>query len=188
MNGARFIRNDLSLVVEELLEEQEEHAQALRRRGPPCRSSSSPTSTSPTARSRCSSASTSRCSRARRVALARHQRCGQVDHPAGDQRARGARAGRGAPQRPEHHLRDARGAGQDLGIMQLPGGQGVFGDLTVDQNLAVSARLNAGRRPGTSQRVDARLRAVPRARRPAATRSRRACRAASSRCWRWLGC
>ena len=25
MNGARFIRNDLSLVVEELLEEQEEH-------------------------------------------------------------------------------------------------------------------------------------------------------------------
>ena len=32
MNGARFIRNDLSLVVEELLEEQDEHREALRRR------------------------------------------------------------------------------------------------------------------------------------------------------------
>ena len=30
MNGARYIRNDLSLVVEELLEEQDEHRQALR--------------------------------------------------------------------------------------------------------------------------------------------------------------
>ena len=30
-----------------------------------------------------------------------------------------------------------------LGVMQLPGGHGVFGNLTVDQNLAVSARLNA---------------------------------------------
>ena len=30
-----------------------------------------------------------------------------------------------------------------LGIMQLPGGKGVFPNLTIEQNLAVSARLNA---------------------------------------------
>ena len=55
INGARFIRNDLSLVVEELLEEQEEHHK--RHDEADCRPglSSSPTSTSPTARSRCCS-------------------------------------------------------------------------------------------------------------------------------------
>ena len=38
--------------------------------------------------------------------------------------------------------------------MQLPGGHGVFGNLTVEQNLAVSARLNADEpQPRCSQRV-----------------------------------
>ncbi|MGH8978900.1 MAG: ABC transporter ATP-binding protein, partial [Acidimicrobiia bacterium] len=32
---------------------------------------------------------------------------------------------------------------RQLGIMQLPGGKGVFPNLTIEQNLAVSARLNA---------------------------------------------
>ena len=69
MNGARFIRNDLSLVVEELLEEQEEYPQAHDRGRRRHRRSRSRTSTSPTARSRCCSTSTSRSRRARRVAL-----------------------------------------------------------------------------------------------------------------------
>ena len=55
MNGARFIRNDLSLVVEELLEEQEEHRKRTRARRGACRCSRWPTSTSPTAPCRCSS-------------------------------------------------------------------------------------------------------------------------------------
>jgi ABC-type branched-subunit amino acid transport system ATPase component len=41
-----------------------------------------------------------------------------------------------------------------LGIMQLPGGQGVFGNLTVEQNLAVSARLNADSRAHVQRRMD----------------------------------
>ena len=69
MNGARFIRNDLSLVVEELLEEQEEHHKRTERGAATSRCSRSRTSTSPTARCRCCSTSTSRSSRARRVAL-----------------------------------------------------------------------------------------------------------------------
>ena len=39
--------------------------------------------------------------------------------------------------------------------MQLPGGHGVFGNLTVDQNLAVSARLNAESRSQVHQRMAA---------------------------------
>ena len=40
-----------------------------------------------------------------------------------------------------------------LSIMQLPGGHGVFGNLTVEQNLAVSARLNAESRSQVHQRM-----------------------------------
>ena len=57
-----------------------------------------------------------------------------------------------------------------LGIMQLPGGHGVFGNLTVEQNLAVSARLNADRARRRAAAGRGRVRAVPRAR--AAPRSR----------------
>jgi len=42
-----------------------------------------------------------------------------------------------------------------LSIMQLPGGYGVFGNLTVDQNLAVSARLNAENRIEVAARMAA---------------------------------
>ena len=38
--------------------------------------------------------------------------------------------------------------------MQLPGGHGVFGNLTVEQNMAVSARLNASGRAEVQERVD----------------------------------
>ncbi len=37
--------------------------------------------------------------------------------------------------------------------MQLPGGHGVFGTLTVEQNLTVSARLNAESRAQVNQRI-----------------------------------
>jgi ABC-type branched-subunit amino acid transport system ATPase component len=45
------------------------------------------------------------------------------------------------------------GRAKYLSIMQLPGGHGVFGNLTVDQNLAVSARLNAESRAQVNQRI-----------------------------------
>ena len=69
MNGARFIRNDLSLVVEELLEEQEEHRKRTTSPTQIARCSRSRTSTSPTARCRCCSTSTSRCSTGEMLAL-----------------------------------------------------------------------------------------------------------------------
>ena len=40
-----------------------------------------------------------------------------------------------------------------LSIMQLPGGHGVFANLTVEQNLAVSARLNATGRSHVQERI-----------------------------------
>jgi ABC-type branched-subunit amino acid transport system ATPase component len=40
-----------------------------------------------------------------------------------------------------------------LSIMQLPGGHGVFGNLTVEQNFAVSARLNATGRSHVQERI-----------------------------------
>ena len=40
-----------------------------------------------------------------------------------------------------------------LKIMQLPGGHGVFGNLTVEQNMNVSARLNSSGRGEVQQRV-----------------------------------
>jgi ABC-type branched-subunit amino acid transport system ATPase component len=40
-----------------------------------------------------------------------------------------------------------------LRVMQLPGGAGVFGNLTVEQNMNVSARLNASGRAEVQRRV-----------------------------------
>jgi ABC-type branched-subunit amino acid transport system ATPase component len=45
------------------------------------------------------------------------------------------------------------GRAKHLSIMQLPGGHGVFGNLTVEQNLAVSARLNADDRAQVNKRI-----------------------------------
>ena len=41
-----------------------------------------------------------------------------------------------------------------LGIVSLPGGKGVFGNLTVGQNLVVSGRLHAGSRSEIADKVD----------------------------------
>ncbi len=48
-----------------------------------------------------------------------------------------------------------------LGIMQLPGGKGVFPSLTVNQNLAVSARMLGGTNAEIDARVDAVLEVFP---------------------------
>ena len=42
---------------------------------------------------------------------------------------------------------------RQLGIMELPGGKGVFPGMTVQQNLAISARLNAGSRREVDNRI-----------------------------------
>jgi ABC-type branched-subunit amino acid transport system ATPase component len=41
-----------------------------------------------------------------------------------------------------------------MGIMQLPGGKGVFPSLTVQQNLSISARLHGGAKTEVARRID----------------------------------
>jgi ABC-type branched-subunit amino acid transport system ATPase component len=48
-----------------------------------------------------------------------------------------------------------------MGIVQLPGGKGVFPSLTISQNLAISARLNGGTRSEIDRRVDEMLALFP---------------------------
>ena len=105
--SARYIRADLSLAVAELQEEMVEHRRRidhpddgpgraggrhrllLRRRADPVRS-------------------LLRGAQGRGAGAARYERCGQVDHPQGDHRARHPRTRRRAPQWPDDHLHLAR--------------------------------------------------------------------------------
>jgi len=48
-----------------------------------------------------------------------------------------------------------------MGLVQLPGGKGVFPSLTIAQNLGVSARLNGGTKREIEQRVDEMLELFP---------------------------
>ena len=48
-----------------------------------------------------------------------------------------------------------------MGIVQLPGGKGVFPSLTIAQNLGVSARLNGGTHAEIDQRIDDMLELFP---------------------------
>ena len=185
MNGARFIRNDLSLVVEELLEEQEEHHKRTTSgvATPVLQLANIDFSYGPVQvlfdvdfevqqgrdASRCS-APTAPASRrpARRSAASACPSAASC----------GSTARTSPTSSPETRARQ-------LGIMQLPGGKGVFPSLTVEQNLA---RQRPAQRDGptarSTQRIARRLRAVPRARRPPQADRRAACRAASSRCSR----
>jgi ABC-type branched-subunit amino acid transport system ATPase component/predicted MFS family arabinose efflux permease len=139
MNGARFIRNDLSLVVEELLEEQEEY-QERNTRGQPVPVlqlvnidfSYGPVQVLFDVNFDVASGET--------LALL-------GTNGAGKSTILRVISGLAVPERgvvrlngrnityvtPESRAR--------LGIIQLPGGKGVFGDLTVAQNLGISARL-----------------------------------------------
>ena len=71
--------------------------------------------------------------------------------------------------------------------MQLPGGKGVFPNLTVDQNLAVSARLNADDKRQVQRRIADVYDLFPEL---AGNRKQiaRACPAASSRCSPSVAC
>ena len=151
MNGARYIRNDLSLVVEELLEEQEEY----RKRGddgapPPA---------------------------LQLVNIDFSYGPVQVLFDVGFELYKGETlallgtngAGKSTILRvisgleiPERGV--VRFKGQNityvtpegrarLGIMQLPGGKGTFPSLTIAQNLAISARLHVGEAESRTDRV-----------------------------------
>jgi ABC-type branched-subunit amino acid transport system ATPase component/predicted MFS family arabinose efflux permease len=151
MNGARFIRHDLSLVVEELLEEQEEHRRRteLGVATPVLQLVNTDFSYGPVQvlfdvnfevrRGEC-------------VALL-------GTNGAGKSTILRIISGLGVPERGVVRLNGrnvtyvAAEQRAKLGIVQLPGGKGVFPSLTVDQNLAISARL----RGGTNAEVDARI-------------------------------
>ncbi len=151
MNGARHIRHDLSLVVEELLEEQEEYRKRNER--------GEETPVLQVANIDFSYGVVQvlfdvnlEVYRGECVALL-------GTNGAGKSTILRVISGLEVPERgvvrlngrnityvsPEQRVR--------LGIVQLPGGKGVFPSLTVAQNLAVSARLHGG----TNAEVDARI-------------------------------
>ena len=152
MNGARFIRNDLSLVVEELLEEQDEH----RKRSveheeiPLLQLANVDFSYGPVQVL---------------FGVDFEVRKGETlallgTNGAGKSTVLRVISGLAVPERGVVRL-----SGQNityvspemrakyLSIMQLPGGHGVFANLTVEQNLAVSARLNATGRSHVQERI-----------------------------------
>jgi ABC-type branched-subunit amino acid transport system ATPase component/predicted MFS family arabinose efflux permease len=159
MNGARFIRNDLSLVVEELLEEREEHRKRheLGQEPPVLQIVNIDFSYGPVqvlfdvnfeiARGEC-------------VALLGTNGAGKstilrvvsgLEVPdRGVVRLNGRNVTYVAP---EQRVR--------LGIVSLPGGKGVFPGLTVNQNLAVSSWLGGGSKADVEQRIDTVLTLFP---------------------------
>ena len=140
VNGARFIRNDLSLVVAELLEEQDEHRKRSRSDRPPpvLQVADIDFSYGPV---QVLFDVDFEVARGETVALL-------GTNGAGKSTILRVVSGLGVPERGVVRLN-----GQNItyvtpemrarmGIMQLPGGKGVFANLTVDQNLATSARLH----------------------------------------------
>ena len=75
-----------------------------------------------------------------------------------------------------------------LGIVQMPGGKGVFGSLTVSENLDSPAGRNRRDPAGVKAAIAEVARDVPDPARATRRRRRQTCAAASSRCspWRWL--
>ena len=152
INGARFIRHDLSLVVEELLEEQEEHhkrhdeAIAV----PALQLANIDFSYGPV---QVLFGVNLEVQKGETVALL-------GTNGAGKSTVLRVISGLAVPERgvvrvngqnityvaPETRARR-------LGIMELPGGKGVFPAMTVQQNLAISARLNAGSTREVDQRI-----------------------------------
>ncbi len=159
MNGARFIRADLSLVVEELLEEQEE---ARKRAVEGAR----------TPVLQCANVDFSygtvqvlfdvnfEIHRGECVALL-------GTNGAGKSTILRVISGLEIPERGVVRLNGrnitfvAPESRARMGIMQLPGGKGVFPSLTVAQNLGVSARLNGGTHAEVDRRVDEMLELFP---------------------------
>ncbi len=152
MNGARFIRNDLSLVVEELLEEKDEHEKrnVAKTAVPVLQLANIDFSYGPV---QVLFGVDFEVQKGETVALL-------GTNGAGKSTALRVVSGLAVPERGVVRLNgqnityvSPEQRAKFLGIMQLPGGHGVFGNLTVDQNLAVSARLNADGRTQVQQRI-----------------------------------
>ena len=152
MNGARFIRNDLSLVVEELLEEQEEHRKRIVEHEdiPLLQLANVDFSYGPVQVL---------------FGVDFEVRKGETlallgTNGAGKSTVLRVISGLAVPERGVVRLNgqnityvSPEMRAKYLSIMQLPGGYGVFGNLTVEQNLTVSARLNANGRSHVQARV-----------------------------------
>jgi ABC-type branched-subunit amino acid transport system ATPase component/predicted MFS family arabinose efflux permease len=152
MNGARFIRNDLSLVVEELLEEQDEHRKRYldHEDVPLLQLANIDFSYGPVQVL---------------FGVDFEVRKGETlallgTNGAGKSTVLRVISGLAVPERGVVRLNgqnityvSPEQRAKYLSIMQLPGGHGVFGGLTVEQNLAVSARLNAESRAHVQRRV-----------------------------------
>jgi ABC-type branched-subunit amino acid transport system ATPase component/predicted MFS family arabinose efflux permease len=152
MNGARFIRNDLSLVVEELLEEKDEHEKRFVANAaiPLLQLANIDFSYGPV---QVLFGVNFEVQKGETVALL-------GTNGAGKSTALRVVSGLAIPERGVVRLNgqnityvSPEQRARYLSIMQLPGGQGVFGNLTVDQNLAVSARLNADSRTEVQRRI-----------------------------------
>jgi ABC-type branched-subunit amino acid transport system ATPase component/predicted MFS family arabinose efflux permease len=159
INGARFIRNDLSLVVEELLEEQEEH-----------RKRSIEGASTPVLQVVNTDFSYGTVQVLFDVNFEIHRgECVALlgTNGAGKSTILRVVSGLEVPERgvvrlngrnitfvaPEQRVRH--------GIVQLPGGKGVFPSLTVMQNLGVSARLRKGTSAEIEQRIEGVLELFP---------------------------
>jgi ABC-type branched-subunit amino acid transport system ATPase component/predicted MFS family arabinose efflux permease len=153
MNGARFIRADLSLVVEELLEEQDEHRKRteLGEAVPVLQ---------------VANADFSYGSVQVLFDVNFEVRRGEVlallgTNGAGKSTILRVVSGLGVPERGVVRLNGrnvtyvAPETRARLGIVQLPGGKGVFPGMTVEQNLAISARLMSRSHREVAGRVDA---------------------------------
>jgi ABC-type branched-subunit amino acid transport system ATPase component/MFS family permease len=159
MNGARFIRHDLSLVVEELLEEQEEHRRRIEHPDdtPVLQVVNTDFSYEPV-----------------QVLFnvnfdVRKGECVALvgTNGAGKSTILRVVSGLGVPERgvvrlngrnityvaPEQRVR--------MGVVQLPGGKGVFPSLTVAQNLATSARIRGGTKAEVDERIEKVLELFP---------------------------
>ncbi|HVJ98086.1 MAG TPA: ATP-binding protein, partial [Acidimicrobiia bacterium] len=159
MNGARFIRNDLSLVVEELLEEQEEyhkrHTEGAET--PALQVANIDFAYGPV---QVLFDVNFEIKQGETVALLGTNGAGKstilrvISGLEVPERGVVRMAGRNITYvSPEQRAK--------LGIMQLPGGKGVFPSLTVNQNLAVSARMLGGSNAEIDARVDKVLEIFP---------------------------
>jgi ABC-type branched-subunit amino acid transport system ATPase component/predicted MFS family arabinose efflux permease len=154
INGARFIRNDLSLVVEELLEEQEEYNKRHRSGEPPplMQLANIDFSYGPV---QVLFDVNFEVRKGETLALL-------GTNGAGKSTVLRVISGLAVPERGVVRIQgrnityvSPEARAKQLGIMQLPGGKGVFASLSIDQNLAVSARMNADSNRAVQRRVEA---------------------------------
>jgi ABC-type branched-subunit amino acid transport system ATPase component len=159
MNGARHIRHDLSLVVEELLEEQEEQQKRA-----------AEGALTPVLQLANIDFSYGTVQVLFDVNFEIHRgECVALlgTNGAGKSTILRVASGLEVPERGVVRLNGrnityvAPESRARMGIVQLPGGKGVFPSLTIAQNLAVSARLNGGSRSEIDRRVDEMLALFP---------------------------